>query len=264
MNKKRLDGGMKHGDYTFLASDYARYRPAYSKAVLKAILGITGKRMDEIRVADVGAGTGIWTRMVAEQGCQVIAIEPNDEMRKFGMGHGAPSSIHWLKGKAENTGLPGGRFNLVTMASSFHWTEFRKAVQEFSRILKSGGHFAALWNTRLLENSPLLVEVEDKLKQIVPGMKRVSSGKSEFCSTLRKRLEASGYFKDVLYLEGRHIERMTPERYIGIWRSVNDVYVQAGPLRFEQFMGYLRKRLRSVRYINAAYLTRAWTAQVKK
>ena len=264
MSKKMTMRNMQHGDYTLLAPDYARHRPAYSDTVLKAIIGLIGKDARKIHAVDVGAGTGIWTRMVSRQGCGVTAIEPNDEMRKFGIAHDEASTIRWLKGKAEETGLPRNCCDLVTMASSFHWTKFDKAAKEFNRILKAGGWFAALWNTRSLENNPLLVEIENKLKTIVPDLKRVSSGKSEFCATLRERLYQCGRFKDVLYIEGRHSERMTPARYIGIWRSVNDVYVQAGRVRFEEFMDYLRERLHTVKYIDAVYLTRAWIAQVNK
>lgn len=264
MSKKNAARGLKHGDYTLLAPHYARYRPAYSETILNAIIGLTGKKPEQICAVDIGAGTGIWTRMMAGLGCRLRAVEPNDEMRKFGIAYNGPLSIRWLKGRAEDTGLSRNCCDLVTMASSFHWTDFDKAAKEFRRILKPGGWFVALWNTRIIEKNPLLVEIEDKLKELVPDLERVSSGKSEFCSALRGRLLGSGYFKDVIYLEGQHIERMSPARYMGIWRSVNDVSVQAGPVRFARFMDYMRRRLSSIKYIDAAYLTRVWAAKVSK
>lgn len=33
----------KHGDFTGLAEDYSNYRPDYSQAVLRGILGIAGR-----------------------------------------------------------------------------------------------------------------------------------------------------------------------------------------------------------------------------
>jgi len=256
---------MKHGDFSALAQNYAKFRPGYSENVLSAILGLVEKRPQEIDFVDVGAGTGIWTRLVARRGCRtVIAVEPNDEMRAYGTEGNGELDIQWQKGGAEDTGLVKDSCNLVSMASSFHWPEFDKTVKEFYRILRSGGWFAALWNPRLIEVNPLLVEIENTLGEIVPDMKRVSSGRSEFCKDLTERLLQCGYFKSVLYLESRHIEKMSVERYLGVWRSVNDIHVQAGPEKFEQFMAYIQDRIKDMEYIEATYLTRAWVAQTKK
>jgi len=266
MAKMRLTCGkkIKHGDFTGLAANYAGYRPGYSEHVLTAILGILKKKLNAIEAADIGAGTGIWTRMLAAKGCKVIAVEPNDEMRKYGIAGNKGLDIHWKKGSAEKIPLKNGCCDLVTMASSFHWTEFQTAVREFSRILKKNGWFAALWNPRLIEVNPLLAEIERELKRIVPRLKRVSSGKSEFCNSLTQRLDECGYFKEIIYMESRHVEHMTRERYIGIWESVNDIRVQAGAKRFKTFMDYIKTRLSGIEYIDAAYLTRAWAAKIKK
>jgi len=148
------------------------------------------------------------------------------------------------------------------MASAFHWADFERATLEFSRVLRPGGIFAALWNTRLIETSPLLVEIEAELKRQVPSLERVSSGRSSFCEELGERLDSCGRFTDLLYMEGRHIERMTPERYLGIWRSVNDVRVQAGEAVFARFLGYVEERTRDLDSFQVTYLTRVWTARV--
>jgi ubiquinone/menaquinone biosynthesis C-methylase UbiE len=254
---------MKHGDFSELAKEYARYRAGYSEFALDAILGLIGKTNNEINFVDVGAGTGIWTRMVAKRGCKTIAIEPNDEMRQFGQTGNDSLKINWLKGSAENTGLAENSCDLVTMASSFHWPNFDVAMKEFNRILRPNGLFVALWNTRLIELNPLLVEIEEHLKKLVPDMKRISSGRSEFCEHLTERLAESHYIKNVLYMEGRHVEYQTPEHYIGLWRSVNDVRVQAGAEKFEQFIQYITDRISHLEFVEAAYLTRIWIAQKK-
>jgi tRNA1(Val) A37 N6-methylase TrmN6 len=77
---------MTHGDFTALADDYARYRPGYAPSVTTAILALVGRPPIEIDAADVGAGTGIWTMMLAARGLHSItAVEPNDEMRRQGI-----------------------------------------------------------------------------------------------------------------------------------------------------------------------------------
>jgi SAM-dependent methyltransferase len=170
-------------------------------------------------------------------------------------------SIKWMEGTAEKTGLPSSSIDWVTMASSFHWADFDTATKEFWRVLKPGGWFTALWNPRLIEANPLLVEIEDYIKFQIPKLERVSSGRSGITNTLNERLESSPFFENVIYIEGHHKINMSPERYIGAWRSVNDLQVKLGPKRFEDFITYLWEKVGSLPAIETTYLTRAWSAR---
>lgn len=252
----------KHGDYTGLAQDYDRFRPGYALSPLKALLALLDKPIAAADVADVGAGTGIWTRILAGQGPRSLtAVEPNDDMRRVGQHSSAGLPIEWRAGSGEATGLEDGSRDLVTMASSFHWVDYDAGMREFQRVLRSGGRFAALWNPRLIEANPILVDIEDHLAQLYPGMKRVSSGRSGLTDHLTDRLAATPGFGDVVYVEGREILTKTPEEYLGAWRSVNDVQVQLGSERFEAFLAYVAERISGCAVIETVYLTRLWTVR---
>ncbi len=253
---------MKHGDFTGLAGDYARYRPGYASTVAQALLGYLGRERATVDAADVGAGTGIWTRVLAAQGLRsVVAVEPNDDMRAQGIATCAGTGIEWRKGSAERTGLDSGTADLLTMASSFHWAEFDPALDEFHRVLRPGGLFCALWNPRLIEANPLLVEIEGHIQQLKPDIRRVSSGRSGLTERLTELLRARADFADVLYLEGRHSVRQSPAQYLGAWRSVNDLQVQLGPQLFQSFLDYVSARTAALEAIETTYLTRAWVAR---
>jgi SAM-dependent methyltransferase len=254
---------MKHGDFTGLAEDYSLYRPDYASVVLSAILGAVEKPVSEIDSVDVGAGTGIWSRMVASSGVNsVMAIEPNDDMRKQGSIHPDNGCILWEKGSGEVTGLKTASCDLISMASSFHWVDFDKGVAEFDRLLRPGGCFVALWNPRFIENNALLVEIEEYLSALKGReIKRVSSGRSEFTGTLTERLETCGHFSEVLYMESKYLIPFTPERYIGAWRSVNDLRVQLGNEKFNRFLAWVEQRIEGLAVIEATYMTRAWVAR---
>jgi ubiquinone/menaquinone biosynthesis C-methylase UbiE len=253
---------MKHGDFTGLADDYAKFRPGYAPQVATAILGLVKHGVANIDAADVGAGTGIWTRILAARGLRsVVAVEPNDDMRIQGVETSRGTIIEWRKGTAEVTGLADGSVDLLTMASSFHWADFDPAIAEFHRALRSGGIFCALWNPRFIEANPLLVEIESEITRLKPDIKRVSSGRSGLTERLTDLLSAKPQFTDVLYLEGRHTNRQTPEQYFGAWRSVNDLQVQLGPDLFKKFLDYVAKRTAGLAAIETTYLTRAWAAQ---
>jgi ubiquinone/menaquinone biosynthesis C-methylase UbiE len=253
---------MKHGDFTGLAGDYAKFRPGYAPQVATAILSYLGRDPGKVDAADVGAGTGIWTRTLAARGLHsIVAVEPNDDMRGQGVETSQGTKITWRKGSAEATGLPDGSADLVSMASSFHWADFDKACDEFHRILRPGGAFVALWNPRLIEANPLLVEIEAQITLLKPDIRRVSSGRSGITERLTDMLSAKPRFTEVLYLEGRHSQHQTPEQYIGAWRSVNDLQVQLGPELFRKFLDFIEKRTAGLAAIETTYLTRAWTAR---
>jgi SAM-dependent methyltransferase len=253
---------MKHGDFTGLAGDYAKFRPGYAPQVATAILGFLGRDSASVDAADVGAGTGIWSRILAARGLNsVVSVEPNDDMRGQGIESSRDSGVVWRKGSAEATGLPDSSVDLVTMASSFHWADFDKACAEFHRILRPRGVFVALWNPRFIETNPLLVEIEAEISKIKPDIRRVSSGRSGLTERLTDLLSAKAQFTDVLYLEGRHSNRQTPAQYLGAWRSVNDLQVQMGPELFNKFLDFVAKRTAGLDAIDTTYLTRAWAAR---
>jgi ubiquinone/menaquinone biosynthesis C-methylase UbiE len=253
---------IKHGNFDTLAGDYAQYRPGYAPSVLQALLALVGRPASEVDAADIGAGTGIWTRMLASQGLHsVTAVEPSEEMRRQGELTSQNHNIVWRAGSAEQTGLPSGAFDLVSMASSFHWTDFDRACAEFQRILRPGGRFVALWNPRMVELNPLLLEIEQEITRLNPEVKRVSSGRSGLTATLTEKLWATAGFHDVVYIEGRHVGVQTPAQYLGAWRSVNDLRVQLGPDLFDQFLDFVERKTSGTAKIETTYLTRAWAAR---
>ena len=109
----------------------------------------------------------------------------------------------------------------------------------------------------------MLVKIEQYLDTLRPNIKRVSSGRSGITENLTDMLWNSPFFDDVVYLEGRHVIMMSPERYLGAWRSVNDLQVQLGEDNFSKFLTFVEETICGYDYIEATYLTRAWSARKK-
>ena len=63
--------------------NYVRYRPGYPPAVIELLKNECGITSDAV-IADVASGTGIFTRMLLENGNRRVGVEPNAEMRKAG------------------------------------------------------------------------------------------------------------------------------------------------------------------------------------
>lgn len=248
------------GDYTGIAETYQRFRVGYSDRVLSDIAALLPVDRTAARVLDVGAGTGIWTRQLAAFFGRCTALEPNDDMRRAGQAGSGPD-IHWKPGRAEDTGEPGASCHWITMASSFHWTDVDAALAEFHRVLKPEGLFTCLWNPRVIEGDPLLERIEAEVERIAPRARRRSSGSGNFVKRIAERLARSRHFEGLAYHEDRVIVRMSRDRYLGLWRSVNDIRAIAGERAFADLMTFIESATAPRDTLDCPYLTRAWTVR---
>ena len=126
------------------ASDYVAGRPQYPAAAIEALVAGLGDPHG-LDVADLGAGTGISSRALAERGCRVVAVEPNAAMRAC---IEETPTLRTHDGTAEHTGLTDASFDLVTAFQAFHWFAAGDALREFVRIARPRGRAALVYNTR--------------------------------------------------------------------------------------------------------------------
>lgn len=126
------------------AADYAKYRPSYPAAAISTILDGLGNPT-QLVAADIGAGTGISARLLAEHGVHVLAIEPNTAMR----GAATPYPlVEFREATAEQTNLEDTSVDLVVCFQAFHWFNPSQTLPEFRRILKPSGRVALVWSER--------------------------------------------------------------------------------------------------------------------
>jgi SAM-dependent methyltransferase len=95
-------------------------------------------------VVDLAAGSGKLTRALARRFDEVVAVEPNDEMRAVLAQRSA--EIRVLAGTAERMPLPDSSTDAVFVGDAFHWFDGQAAVDELARVLRPRGGVALLWN----------------------------------------------------------------------------------------------------------------------
>jgi SAM-dependent methyltransferase len=157
------------GRFTHRAGAYVKSRPSYPPALFDLLENECGLGPKTV-VADLGSGTGIFTRPLLERGATVHAIEPNDDMRgEAERMLSGESRFHSVKGTAEATTLAPSSIDLVTSAQAFHWFDIAKTKAEIARILVDDGFVALVWNDRDLDGTPFLEDYEALLTKKFPG-----------------------------------------------------------------------------------------------
>jgi len=143
--------------------NYVRYRPGYPPEVLDLLRAECGLQPSHI-IADIASGTGVFTRLLLENGNSVFAAEPNLEMREMGIHQlEAYQRLVSVAGTAEKTTLRSASVDFVTAAQAAHWFDLPRARAEFARILRPGGWCVLIWNERRTATTPFLRDYEQLL-----------------------------------------------------------------------------------------------------
>lgn len=166
--------------FTGKAENYTKFRPSYPKEYLDYLVNECSIRKTSV-VADVGAGTGIFTKSLLEKECTVIAVEPNVDMRnaaqEFLNGY---DKLTLVNGTDENTTILSHSVDLITAAQAFHWFDAEKFKLECRRILKPNAKVALVWNSRD-SHSEFVMETSGICHRLCPDFHGFSGGISS-CS----------------------------------------------------------------------------------
>lgn len=118
---------------------YDRVRPGYPAESADWLIPAAARN-----AADIGAGTGKFTALLAARGLHTVAVDPSVDMLEQ-LRRTLPA-VSAVEGTAERTGLPADAFDLVTVAQAWHWIDPLPASTEIARILRPEGVLGLIWN----------------------------------------------------------------------------------------------------------------------
>lgn len=142
------------------ADNYAKARPSYPKEAicfLKTLLPTPSS------VLDLGAGTGIMTKLLVEEGYTVTAVDPVDAMREK-LSESLPN-VTCLKGTAWSIPVESQSQDAVMLAQCFHWFDDIESLKEIHRVLKPGGLVVLIWNMESKERSEWVAKLRALYEQ---------------------------------------------------------------------------------------------------
>lgn len=134
---------MNENKFTGKAELYSKYRPSYPEKLIDWLYDMTNAEA----VADIGAGTGIFTSALLKKPWSVTAVEPNSDMLSV-LKKALGDKVKTVVASAESTTLNAKSINLITVAQAFHWFDKARFKEECRRILTHDGHLAIVWNSR--------------------------------------------------------------------------------------------------------------------
>ena len=202
MNEDRFSGK---------ADNYKKYRPSYAEKFIEYLYSDIGFEKESI-IADIGAGTGIFSKILLDSGSFVYVVEPNSDMLDAAKQTLSNYECIYINAPAESTGLPDNSIDFVTAAQAFHWFDREKFKDECLRILKPEGKVVLTWNSRIeeaeltAENNKINQKYCIDYKGFSAGNKFVNSDeyKSYFKNTEYKEFENNLYF-DLEGFTGRNL-----------------------------------------------------------
>lgn len=191
------------------ADQYARFRPDYPAAAIDALLGKSD--LAQMWIADIGAGTGISSRMLSARSADVIAVEPNLSMLRAAA---LDDRIRPVAAAGEATGIANGSVDLVCCFQAFHWFDPEPALAEFHRILRPGGLLGLVWNQR--DRTDPFTEAYSRLVH-----EFASEHPAEERSGAADPIFATHWFNHAERVTFPHAQSMTLEALIGRARSTS-------------------------------------------
>ncbi|MGV9265213.1 class I SAM-dependent methyltransferase [Kitasatospora sp. NPDC003701] len=134
------------GSFGGVAAEYDRARPSYPDELFDELERLAGRTLKGARVLDVGAGTGIATRLLAARGADVVAVEPTPGMGAQFLA--SSPGLPLVRGTGDELPFHDRSADFVTYAQAFHWTRPERSVPEAMRVLRPGGALATWWNVK--------------------------------------------------------------------------------------------------------------------
>lgn len=228
------------------AATYARFRPGYPAEAVRWIL--EAARTDVRTVADVGAGTGALTRLLAGLGLDVTAYEPDPGMLEA-LGASLPEVARQVA-HAEQLPLADSAVDAVLVGQAWHWFDKPAAAAEFVRVVRPGGVIGMVWNVRD-DRVPWMGELSD----LIDGEDSMRSSRADALAQIAEvhpTVERRDFPHEVPMTPDEVVGLVSTFSYVRLREDSDDVYAAVRAL-LATHPSTAGRDVVAVPYVTAAY-----------
>ncbi len=214
-----------------VAERYDRHRPGYPPEMVDEIVEYGGLSAGD-RALEVGAGTGIATRIFSARGLQITAIEPDSAMAAVASQRAAidGTSVDLQLKDFEHAELEDGGYRLLYSGTAWHWVSPESRYLLAARVLAPGGAFAAFWNRPVWSGNPVQPgldraygAVSEAFAQIFPGPMHPNADATVIrAADWEAELAAAPTFTDLQTATFRWVQTYARDDYVALLGTHSD------------------------------------------
>jgi ubiquinone/menaquinone biosynthesis C-methylase UbiE len=131
--------------YDSIGQSYSKFRLPDPR-IVDALVNLLRLKQGSF-IADLGAGTGNYSRAIADRGFFLYAVEPSLVMRSQATEH---PRLQWFTGYAEDIPLPTSSMDaVISILATHHFSNLEMAVREMNRIARTGALIFLTFDPRL-------------------------------------------------------------------------------------------------------------------
>ena len=160
-----------------VAEAYDRHRPSYPPELVDAVLTYAAAAAGDPAL-EIGAGTGIATRLFTARGLTITAVEPDAAMAAVASERAATdgAAVDLRITDFEHLEFEPHSFQLVYSGTAWHWVDPEQSYALAAQALKSGGGLAAFWNRPVWEVNPIRAGLSAVYQSVAAAFKVIPPG----------------------------------------------------------------------------------------
>jgi SAM-dependent methyltransferase len=202
-----------------IAREYDRVRPSYPADMIDDIVGLLPGR----DVAEIGAGTGKATVLLAARDIDVTAIEPDPQMAEVLTEHTRDEQNVRVVVSSFEDWRPDRPFDGLLAAQSWHWTPPAQRYVRAAQALRLGGLLALFWNITDWRQTPISAEIDEIYRRHgMSGDNPRSRGSSEPEYWVRDEINSTPLFTDAEVRSYPTQRSYTSQQWIDYVSSTSD------------------------------------------
>ncbi|WP_375779108.1 class I SAM-dependent methyltransferase [Bradyrhizobium sp. ma5] len=249
------------GDFSEIAEFYPSF-PPYSRRVLQTLLDQVKHVTESPIFGDIGAGTGLIAYALADMGLTGYAVEPESQMVAVGRRSGTNCpAVSWINAPGECTGLVEASLDWVCYCMSFHLMSASEALRESMRILRPRGFFTIATYFSDLETDPFQLEVENRIRDIAPALRRAFTPLVGQMTTYEALLNQYPGLRNCISIAATESVPMSEERYVNYWAGRHDIPSQVSPEVWNSVLQMIAETFRKWQPATLRFRSVAWHAQ---